>query len=111
VLILPGRQHQLHGFPFLASFARPTLPAPPDDQRGTGSVFSTGIIALTVVAILLLLVTTPGGPLIPLYAIGVFTGFTMAGAGMGIHLRTKELQWPARHHQRTARCSRSSSTS
>ena len=39
---------------------------------------------LTVVSVVLLLIITRAqvDNLIPLYAIGVFTGFTMAGAGM-----------------------------
>ena len=87
------------GFPFLASFAAADSYLPRQmTKRGHRLVFSTGIIALTVVAILLLLVTNAQvDHLIPLYAIGVFTGFTMAGAGMvKYHLRTKEPQWRRR---------------
>jgi hypothetical protein len=52
-------------------------------------VFSNGIIALTVLAVSLLIVT--GGSLnalVPFYAIGVFTGFSMAGYGMTKHWLT-----------------------
>ena len=72
------------GFPFLASFAAEDSYLPRQlNRRGHRLVFSTGIIVLTVVSVALLLVTRARvDSLIPLYAIGVFTGFTMAGAGM-----------------------------
>ncbi len=72
------------GFPFLASFAAEDSYLPRQlTKRGHRLVFSTGIIVLTVVSIVLLLITNAKvDKLIPLYAIGVFTGFTMAGAGM-----------------------------
>ncbi|HEY7946762.1 MAG TPA: amino acid permease [Acidimicrobiales bacterium] len=87
------------GFPFLASFAADDSYLPRQlTRRGHRLVFSTGIIVLTVVAIVLLLVTRAQvDNLIPLYAIGVFTGFTMAGAGMvKYHLTHKEPQWQRR---------------
>ncbi len=61
-------------------------------------MFSTGIIVLTVVSVLLLLITRARvDSLIPLYAIGVFTGFTMAGAGMAkYHLTHREDHWRRR---------------
>jgi len=72
------------GFPFLASFAAEDSYLPRQlTKRGHRLVFSTGIIVLTVVSIILLWITNAKvDKLIPLYAIGVFTGFTMAGAGM-----------------------------
>jgi amino acid transporter len=87
------------GFPFLASFAAEDSYLPRQlTKRGHRLVFSTGIIVLTVVAIVLLLVTRAKvDKLIPLYAIGVFTGFTMAGAGMAkYHLTHKEDNWRRR---------------
>jgi hypothetical protein len=58
-------------------------------------VFSNGIIFLAAAAIVTLVAT--GGEvsrLIPLYAIGVFTGFTFSGAGMAKHHIThKEPSW------------------
>ncbi len=87
------------GFPFLASFAAEDSYLPRQlTRRGHRLVFSTGILVLTVVSILLLLVTRAQvDNLIPLYAIGVFTGFTMAGAGMvRLHLREREPQWRRR---------------
>jgi amino acid transporter len=84
------------GFPFLASFAADDGYLPRQlTRRGHRLVFSTGIIVLTVASIVLLLVTRARvDSLIPLYAIGVFTGFTMAGAGMvKYHLTEREPHW------------------
>ncbi|HMD44758.1 MAG TPA: amino acid permease [Acidimicrobiales bacterium] len=87
------------GFPFLASFAAEDSYLPRQlTRRGHRLVFSTGIIVLTVVSIALLVITNAQvDSLIPLYAIGVFTGFTMAGAGMVKYHRThREPQWRRR---------------
>ena len=58
-------------------------------------MFSNGIIVLTALSIVLLIVT--GGSvdaLVPFYAIGVFTGFAMAGYGMTkYHLTHKGPGW------------------
>ncbi|MGH9183989.1 MAG: APC family permease [Acidimicrobiales bacterium] len=63
-------------------------------NRGDRLVFSNGIIALSMVAALLVIgfggVTTA---LIPLYAVGVFTGFTLSQLGMVRHHR--RLRGPA----------------
>ncbi len=84
------------GFPFLASFAAKDSFLPRQlMRRGHRLVFSNGIIVLTLVAVVLIVVA--GGSLdvlISLYAIGVFTGFTMAGAGMvKHHLVAKQPHW------------------
>ncbi len=87
------------GFPFLASFAAEDSYLPRQlTRRGHRLVFSTGIIVLTVVALVLLWITQAKvDKLIPLYAIGVFTGFTMAGAGMvKYHLTHREDHWRRR---------------
>ena len=87
------------GFPFLASFAAEDSYLPRQlTKRGHRLVFSTGIIVLTVVSIILLWLTQAQvDKLIPLYAIGVFTGFTMAGAGMAkYHLNHREDHWRRR---------------
>jgi len=83
-------------FPRLASFVAEDdfLPHQLKD-RGYRLVFSNGIVVLTAAAIALLVafggVTTR---LIPLYAIGVFTSFTLSQTGMVIHhLREKEPHW------------------
>jgi amino acid transporter len=84
------------GFPFLVSFvAEDSFMPRPLTVRGHRLVFSNGIIVLAVASIALLLATKAKvASLIPMYAIGVFTGFTMAGAGMTRHhLRTKAAGW------------------
>jgi amino acid transporter len=84
------------GFPFLVSFVAEDAFLPRQlTRRGHRLVFSNGILLLTVAAIALVLATGARvASLIPMYAIGVFTGFTMAGAGMTRHhLRTREPGW------------------
>jgi amino acid transporter len=65
-------------------------------NRGDRLVFSNGVIFLGIAASGL--VITFGGivnALIPLYAVGVFTGFTISQTGMLVRLlRLKEKQWP-----------------
>jgi amino acid transporter len=87
------------GFPYLASFAAEDSFLPRQlTRRGHRLVFSNGIMILTVAAVALIVATRANvTSLIPLYAIGVFTGFTMAGAGMVVHhLRSKEPHWRRR---------------
>jgi amino acid transporter len=84
------------GFPFLVSFvAEDSFLPRPLTVRGHRLVFSNGIIVLAVASIALLVATRAQvASLIPMYAIGVFTGFTMAGAGMfRHHLRHREPGW------------------
>jgi amino acid transporter len=61
-------------------------------KRGHRLVFSNGIIALAGVAAILVVITGAAvTELIPLYAISVFTGFTLSQAGMTRHhLRKRE---------------------
>jgi amino acid transporter len=63
--------------------------------RGDPLVFSNGIILLTLVAGLLIVVFDGlTSELIPLYAVGVFTSFTLSQAGMVLHhRRTRETAW------------------
>jgi amino acid transporter len=97
VLILyTGANTSFNGFPFLASFVAEDSFLPRQlTRRGHRLVFSNGIIVLTVVAVALLLVTRAKvNNLVALYAIGVFTGFAMAGAGMvKHHLDAKGPHW------------------
>jgi len=64
-------------------------------KRGHRLVFSNGIIFLAVTAIVLVIATgAKVDRLIPLYAIGVFTSFTLSQAGMAKHHIThKEPHW------------------
>ncbi len=65
-------------------------------NRGDRLVFSNGVIFLTVVAALLIVVFKGDiSALIPLYAFGVFTAFTLSQAGMvRHHLTEREPGWP-----------------
>jgi amino acid transporter len=84
------------GFPFLVSFVAEDSFLPRMlTVRGHRLVFSNGILVLAAASIALLLATRAKvASLIPLYAIGVFTGFTMAGAGMAKHhLTHREPHW------------------
>jgi amino acid transporter len=64
-------------------------------KRGHRLVFSNGIVGLAGSAILLIVVTEAKvDRLIPLYAIGVFTSFTLSQAGMARHhIRETEPHW------------------
>ncbi|HEY7107367.1 MAG TPA: amino acid permease [Acidimicrobiia bacterium] len=83
-------------FPRLASFhAEDNFMPRQLTKRGHRLVFSNGIIFLAVAAIVVLLVTRAEvSRLIPLYAIGVFTSFTLSQAGMAKHhLTHREPHW------------------
>jgi amino acid transporter len=64
-------------------------------KRGQRLVFSNGIIVLTVLSVgLIAVVGANVNALVPFYAIGVFTAFSMAGFGMArYHTRVKEPGW------------------
>ena len=87
LILYTGGNTSFNGFPALASFVAEDQFLPrPLMKRGHRLVFSNGIITLTVLAVALLIIT--GGSLnalVPFYAIGVFTGFSMAGYGMTKH--------------------------
>jgi amino acid transporter len=95
-ILYTGGNTSFNGFPALASFVAEDRFLPrPLMKRGHRLVFSNGIVALTALAVVLLVLT--GGSvdaLVPFYAIGVFTGFSMAGYGMAKHYRThREPGW------------------
>ncbi|WP_425583204.1 APC family permease [Streptomyces luteosporeus] len=87
LILYTGANTPFTGFPFLASFVAEDRFLPRQlTRRGHRLAFSNGIICLTVVSLALLLVTGANvDKLVALYAIGVFTGFTMAAAGMTAH--------------------------
>jgi amino acid transporter len=83
-------------FPRLASFHAGDNFMPRQlTKRGHRLVFSNGILFLSSFAVLLVIVTgAKVDRLIPLYAIGVFTSFTLSQAGMARHhLRERERHW------------------
>ncbi len=79
-------------FPRLASFHAGDNFMPKQlTKRGHRLVFSNGILALTVASSILVVATgAKVDTLIPLYAIGVFTSFTLSQAGMAKHHTTKK---------------------
>ena len=83
-------------FPRLASFAAADSFMPRQlTKRGHRLVFSNGIISLAAAATVLVVITDAKvSRLIPLYAIGVFTSFTLSQTGMAKHhIRLKEPGW------------------
>jgi amino acid transporter len=90
LILITGANTPFTGFPFLASFIAEDSFLPRQMmRRGHRLAFSNGIIVLTIAALALLIgVGAHVDKLIPFYAIGVFTGFTMAGLGMAKYYRT-----------------------
>ncbi len=84
LILYTGANTPFTGFPFLASFIAEDSFLPRQlMRRGHRLAFSNGIVVLTVAALALLIgVGAHVDKLIPFYAIGVFTGFSMAGFGM-----------------------------
>jgi amino acid transporter len=98
-ILFTGGNTSFSGFPFLASFVAEDSFLPRWlTKRGHRLVFSNGIIVLTVVSLILLIaVGAVVNNLIPFYAIGVFTGFSMAGFGMARYFRTHRAPGRRRH--------------
>jgi amino acid transporter len=87
------------GFPRLSSvLARDGLMPRQFMNRGDKLVFSNGIIGLTIAAIVVLVIfKAQTHSLIPLYAVGVFTSFTLSQSGMVVHwFRLKTDGWQRR---------------
>ena len=84
LILILGANTSFNGFPLLVSFIAQDSYLPRRlTTRGHRAVYSNGILLLSALSIGLLLVTHADvASLIPLYAATVFTGFTMAGAGM-----------------------------
>src|SRR5215217_2482791 len=85
-----------NGFPILASFAAQDALMPRQlRKRGHRLVYSNGILLLAAGAVFLVISFKASvHALIPLYAIGVVTSFTLAQAGMTRrHLRLRQLGW------------------
>jgi amino acid transporter len=96
LILYTGGNTSFNGFPFLASFVAGDRFLPRQlTRRGHRLTFSNGIIVLAVIGIALLIVTRSNvTALVAVYAIGVFTGFTLAGAGMTkYHLRHRSRGW------------------
>ncbi len=99
LILFTGGNTSFNGFPFLASFVAQDAFLPRWlTKRGHRLVFSNGIIVLTIVSLALIIVVGANvNNLVPFYAIGVFTGFSIAGFGMAkYHSRRKEPGWRRR---------------
>ena len=96
LILYTGGNTSFNGFPFLSNFVAEDSFLPRWlTKRGHRLVFSNGIIVLTVLAVALVAaVGSNVNALVPFYAIGVFTAFTMAGFGMAKYHHThKESGW------------------
>jgi amino acid transporter len=99
LILYTGGNTSFNGFPFLASFVAEDAFLPRWlTKRGHRLVFSNGIIVLAVLSSTLLAAAGANvNSLVPFYAIGVFTAFTMAGFGMAkYHHRVRESGWRRR---------------
>jgi hypothetical protein len=87
LILYTGGNTSFNGFPFLANFVAEDRFLPRQlTRRGHRLVFSNAIIILAAISAVLLVVSNAQvNSLVPLYAIGVFTGFAMAGFGMAKH--------------------------
>jgi len=96
LILYTGGNTSFNGFPFLTSFVAEDSFLPRwMMKRGQRLVFSNGIIVLTVLSVALIgIVGASVNALVPFYAIGVFTAFSMAGFGMAkYHYEHKEPGW------------------
>jgi len=96
LILFTGGNTSFNGFPFLANFVAEDAFLPRWlTKRGHRLVFSNGIIVLAVLSCALLAGAGANvNSLVPFYAIGVFTAFTMAGFGMAKYHHThKETHW------------------
>jgi hypothetical protein len=84
LILYTGGNTSFNGFPFLTSYVAGDSFLPRWLlKRGHRLVFSNAIIVLTIVSVALLIIEDADvNRLVPLYAIGVFTAFAMAGFGM-----------------------------
>jgi amino acid transporter len=96
LILYTGGNTSFNGFPFLTSYVAGDSFLPRWLlKRGHRLVFSNAIIVLTIVSVALIIIKDADvNSLVPLYAIGVFTAFSMAGFGMArYHVRHKEPGW------------------
>jgi amino acid transporter len=100
LILYTGANTSFNGFPFLASYVAGDAFLPRWLlKRGHRLVFSNAIIVLTICSVALLIIRGSNvNNLVPLYAIGVFTAFSMAGFGMArYHSRRRERGWRRRY--------------
>ena len=99
LILYTGGNTSFNGFPFLTSYVAGDSFLPRWLlKRGHRLVFSNAIILLAVTSVALLIIKDADvNSLVPLYAIGVFTAFTMAGFGMAKYHHTR--REPGWHHK------------
>ena len=98
LILFAGANTTYSAFPLLCNFVATDGYLPRQlTKRGHRLAFSNGIILLSGLAIALILFTKASVEhLVAFYALGVFTGFTLAGFGMTRHsLRHKPKGWRA----------------
>ena len=96
LILFAGANTTYSAFPILVNFVATDGYLPRQlTKRGHRLAFSNGILLLSGGGILLVLITAGSVEhLVAFYALGVFTGFTLAGFGMTRHaLRNKTGQW------------------
>ncbi len=99
LILYTGGNTSFNGFPFLTSYVAGDSFLPRWLlKRGHRLVFSNAIIVLTIVSVALIIIKDADvNSLVPLYAIGVFTAFSMAGFGMArYHSRHRTPGWRRR---------------
>ena len=96
LILFAGANTTYSAFPLLVNFVATDGYLPRQlTKRGHRLAFSNGILLLSGGGIFLVLITAGSVEhLVAFYALGVFTGFTLAGFGMTRHtLRTRPSQW------------------
>ena len=99
LILYTGGNTSFNGFPFLTSYVAGDSFLPRWLlKRGHRLVFSNAIVLLTITSMALLVIKDADvNNLVPLYAIGVFTAFSMAGFGMAkYHSRHRTPGWRRR---------------
>ncbi len=93
LILFAGANTTYNAFPILCNFVATDGYLPHQlTKRGHRLSFSNGIIFLTSAAIALVIITGAAvDRLVAFYALGVFTGFTLAGFGMAKHAYTHRL--------------------
>jgi amino acid transporter len=92
LILYTGGNTSFNGFPFLTSYVAGDSFLPRWLlKRGHRLVFSNAILLLTITSVALLVIKNADvNSLVPLYAIGVFTAFSMAGFGMAKYHHTHQ---------------------
>ena len=96
LILFTGANTTYSAFPILCNFVATDGFLPKQlSKRGHRLAFSNGIIVLSAMAVIFVLATNASvDHLVAFYALGVFTGFTLAGFGMARHaVRNKTENW------------------